>query len=127
MLNRIKPISLSDRIRPVYSREKPGFKKSLPDRYINDRPQRIIPIEKYDPVIRRRPPVLPITRMVKYRFVDGRAKQPIRGITTIKLDRNDIFIKQPPIKSSHMDSVRRLRLAKAKAKARIRKIKLLAI
>ena len=127
MLNRIKPISLSDRIRPVYSRGKPRIQKPLPDRYINDHPQVILPVERFDPVIKRRPPVLPIRRTVKHRIVDGRAKQPMRGITTIKLNRNDIFIKQPTIKGGHTDSARRLRLAKAKAKARIRKIKLLAI
>ena len=125
MLNRIKPISLSDR--SVYLREKPGFQKPLPDRYINDHPQRIIPVERFDPVIKRHPPVLPIRRTVKRRIANGQTKLPKRGITTLKLDWNDIFIKQPPIKSGHMDSARRLRLAKAKAKARIRKIKLLAI
>ena len=126
MLNRIKPISLSDRIRPVYSRGKPRITKPLPDRYIYDHPQVIIPVDRFDPVIKRRPPVLPIRRTVR-RIVNTQTKLPKRGITTIKLDRNNIFIKQPPIKSSHTDSARRLRLAKAKAKARIRKIKLLAI
>ncbi len=48
------------------------------------------------------------------------------GIKTIKLDKEQIIIKQPP-KISNNDTAKRLRLAKAKAKARIRKIKLLAI
>lgn len=87
MLNRIRPISLSDRIQPIYMDEPVSIREitgTLPDRSIYDRPPLLIrePLPNiYNPEFNRlHPPALPVTKTAKYRFVDMKTGRLINNV-----------------------------------------------
>ncbi len=87
MLNRIRPISVSDRIQPIYMDEPVSIREitgTLPDRSIYDRPPLMIrePLPNiYNPEFNRlHPPALPVSKTAKYRFVDVKTGRLINNV-----------------------------------------------
>jgi len=91
MLNRVVPISHSDRIQPRFI-EEPGFltekTRALPDRFIFDRPPLLIKeplpnIYSLD-IIRQYPPAFPMIKIAKYRFIDAQTGRLINNVIITK-------------------------------------------
>jgi len=87
MLNRVIPISQSDRIQPIFIEEPGSLEENirdLPDRYIFDRPPLLIkePLPNiYSPEFNRyHPPALPMVKIAKYRFIDAQTGRLINNV-----------------------------------------------